>query len=115
MARFATLLTVLLVAFLIGGWSIGDDKKTTDDKKDPPAKLRGMLPANWGKLGLTDEQKQKVYKVQKDYGEKIDKLEAEIKKIDDEMKAERYKILTDAQKARLKEILSKEPGGDKKE
>src|SRR5262249_30913098 len=39
------------------------DKK--EDKKD--TKVKGVLPANWGKLGLTDDQKQKVYKTQAEY------------------------------------------------
>jgi len=33
----------------------GQDKK--EDKKDPPTKIIGVLPPNWGKLSLSDDQK----------------------------------------------------------
>ena len=68
-------------------------------------KLKGTLPANWGKLGLSDEQKQKVYKVQADFGDQIAKLEAQVKDLKAKEKTEMEKVLTDAQKARLKELL----------
>ena len=58
----------------MGGWLHGEDAKD----KDTP-KLKGQLPANWGKLGLTDEQKQKVYKVQAEFKEKIADLEKQLK------------------------------------
>lgn len=105
MTRFRLVLGVLAVAFVLAGWSLGDDKKTTtaDDKKEPP-RLKGQLPANWKKLGLTDEQTQKVYKIQGEYDAKIDALEAQIRKLKQDEKGDLMKVLTDAQKARLKEI-----------
>lgn len=46
---------------LRGGLLHGQDKKT----KLPSS--TASLPANWAKLGLTDEQKLKVYEVQADF------------------------------------------------
>jgi Spy/CpxP family protein refolding chaperone len=101
---------VLAVALLAGSMLQGQDKKD-----DTPSKVKGVLPANWGKLGLTDEQKQKIYKVQADYNDKIGTLEKQLKDLKATEKGEMEKVLTDAQKARLKEILqSKVPAGDKK-
>jgi hypothetical protein len=102
---------VVAVALLTGTWVCGQDKK------DDTTKVKGVLPANWGKLGLSDEQKQKVYKVQADYGDKIAALEKQIKDLKAQEKTEMEKVLTDAQKARLKEILlGKVPGAtDKKD
>ncbi|HEX4609495.1 MAG TPA: hypothetical protein VH092_14955, partial [Urbifossiella sp.] len=74
-------------------------------KDDPSPKAKGTLPPSWGKLGLTDVQKQDVYSIQNKYGTEIDKLDAKIKEMkaarDKEMKA----VLTPEQKKRLEEIL----------
>ncbi len=106
-----SVLGVVVVALLAGGWLLGDDTKKTDDTKDT-VKVRGQLPQNWGKLGLTDEQKQKIYKVQNDIGAKIDKLEQQIADLKKDQKTEMEKVLTDAQKKRLKEILAEKGPAD---
>ena len=100
---------VVAVALLAGSWLHGQDKKD-----DTPTKVKGVLPANWGKLGLTDEQKQKVYKVQNDFDAKIAALDKQIKDLKAQERGEMEKVLTDAQKARLKEILLDKVPGDKK-
>src|SRR5713101_1017971 len=101
MSKVRLSLGVVLVAFLVGGLSLAQDKKDT-----PPAKAKGTLPANWKKLGLTDEQTQKVYKVRADYGDRINALKQKITQLQSDDKAELLKLLTDAQKARLKEIAT---------
>lgn len=101
---------VPIVALLVGlvvlsGGLIGQDKKDDPKKNDTP-KAKGVLPANWGKLGLEDKQKQEIYKIQNKYNGEIDKLEAKIKELkstrDKEMKA----VLTPEQKKRLDDILT---------
>jgi hypothetical protein len=94
------------VVLLAGGGLYGDDKK--DDK------VKGTLPPNWGKLGLTDVQKQQVYKTQKEHRDKIADLESQIKKLKEGEKEELLKVLTPEQKARLKEIINSK-AGDKTE
>lgn len=92
-----------------------DDKKEAakkDDGKDEmkeegtSGRVRGQLPANYRKLALSEQQKQKIYRIQAEYDDKIKEAEDKIAKL----KAERSKtvegVLTDAQKARLKEIQS---------
>jgi len=44
----------------------------TPKKDDPPVKVKGFLPMNWGKIGLSDDQKQEIYKIQAKYGGEID-------------------------------------------
>jgi len=94
MVRLGGIILVVFAALLIVNGSSGQDTK-----------LKGVLPANWGKIGLSDEQKQKVYKVQADFNDQISKLEAQLKEAKTKEKAEMEKVLTDAQKARLREIL----------
>jgi hypothetical protein len=104
MSRCRLMLAALIAALLLGGGSVGQDKKTDDKKDQPPVKLKGQLPPNWKKLGLSEDQVQKVYKVQADYDAKINALEQQIKKLKQDEKGDLMKVLTDAQKARLKEI-----------
>jgi hypothetical protein len=93
------LILPLVVMVLMCGWLVGDDPK------DPPVKLKGKLPTTFKKLGLSEEQIQSVYKTQAKYVTQIDQLTAKIAQLKKEEKAELEKILTPAQKARLREIL----------
>ena len=74
-----------------------------------------MTPPNWRLLGLTDEQTQKVYKLQTKYNEEIDTLEAKIKELKDKLKKEQLTVLTAEQKKRLEDILKEKAGTDKKD
>src|SRR4051794_32043421 len=58
------------------------DKSTKHDK--PPVKVRGQLPPYYKKLGLRDDQVQKVYRVRADYKGKVDALKKKI----DQLKAD---------------------------
>src|SRR5438067_1039804 len=86
-------------------WVDGQDA-TKKDSKDPAPKMRGTLPQNWGKLGLSDEQKQKIYEAQNKYRAKIDALKKQITEMQDQEKKDMEGVLTDAQKARLREIVA---------
>ncbi len=88
-----------------------DDPKAEEKDKDPAPKYKGQLPPNWKKLGMTDEQTQTVYKVQAKYGEKIDKLEDQIKELKGKRDKERYDILTKEQQKRLEELSKPKAGG----
>jgi hypothetical protein len=102
MLRPRALLGMLAIALLMGGWLHGEDTKDGKDDK----KIKGTLPANWGKLGLTDKQKQDVYKAQSEYKDKIADLEKQIKELKEAEKSAMEKVLTDEQKKRLKEIVN---------
>jgi Spy/CpxP family protein refolding chaperone len=102
---------VILAAAFIGlanPWVEGQDRA-----KDAPAKLRGQLPQNWGKLGLTDEQKQRVYRIQSEVRSKVDALEAQIADLKEKERKDLEGVLTAAQKARLREILAGKGPKDK--
>jgi len=87
-----------LVCLLGGGLLHGQDSITA-------AKLKGYLPPNYGKLGLSDEQKQKVYKIQGDYNQKTADLEKQLKALKEQEKSDLLKVLSEGQKAKLKELL----------
>ena len=95
-----------------------DDAKKDDvkvpakgkDGKEATSKGRGQLPTYWGQLGLTDLQKQNVYKIQGKHNEESDKLELQIKEMKVKMVEERGKILTPEQKSRLEDILKAKAG-----
>ncbi len=90
------------------------DGAFTQEKKAPPkvngtqiqedGPVKGRLPANWGKLGLTDKQKEAVYKITDKYNKEIAKLKKEITKLQSEQKSQLEGLLTPEQKKRLIEI-----------
>jgi len=105
MTRVRLVAMAFLFAVICSPWAAGNP---ADDKSDkaPDTKMRGQLPQNWSKLGLSDKQKQDIYRVQNDFNTKMDALR---KQLDDLKAAERKeleKVLTPAQKERLKEILT---------
>jgi hypothetical protein len=115
MLRLRFGIPLIIVGIITSGWLSGQDKD-----KEAPTRLKGKLPPNWKKLGLSDDQVQSVFKVQQKYGGQIDQLTSKIADLRKEEKGALDKILTPAQKDRLREILTgekttkdKEPVKDK--
>jgi hypothetical protein len=108
LARILAASTMLAAIFLLSS-----DGVVSQDRKDSP-KIKGQIPRGWGKLNLSAAQKQEVYKIQAEYGEKIAKIKEEITKLE----AEEYKklvgVLTAEQKKQLLAGLGGE-GADPKE
>jgi Spy/CpxP family protein refolding chaperone len=96
--RLIAAISVLGAVLLLGNGLPGQDKK--DEKK--PAPLRGVLPPNWGHLGLSDEQKQKVFKIEADARVKILELEKQISELKERRYAAMQSVLTEEQKKKLK-------------
>ena len=92
------------LALLAGIVLVANSGLYSQEKKEP--KARGMLPANWGKLELTADQKSAIYKVQAKYKEDIAKLRAKIKELEVEERREMVKLLTPEQKKRLEELAT---------
>jgi Spy/CpxP family protein refolding chaperone len=113
MSRVCLCLFVCALLLLSGG-ATGQDKKDDpkkDDpkKNDPPVKLKGMLPQYWGQLGLSDEQKQNIYRVQNQHDTEIKKLEAKIAELKATKLREMRAVLTADQKKKLEEkVLGKD-------
>ena len=105
--------TALMVGLLAGGLLLGDDTKGKDDKEAPVIVKAGRLPKNYKKLGLSEDQTKKLYVIMATYQAKIDELESKKKALKKEEAAQMDKLLTEAQLARLKELLLGETGKDK--
>jgi Spy/CpxP family protein refolding chaperone len=103
MTRIRNLFALLAILVLVGWLAAADDKKA-DDKTDTAPRAKGTLPQGWKGLGLTDSQKSQIYTIQSNYRGKIEELEQKIRELRQQERAEALKVLTDAQKARLKEI-----------
>lgn len=75
-----------------------------------PAKVAkkpsGRLPAQYGKLGLSDEQRYEIYGVQATYKKQIDELEKQIDSLKAKQKTEVEAVLTADQKKKLDELLA---------
>src|SRR5262245_1649762 len=86
------MIALLVVTVLLAGSIRAQDKA----KEKPP-----ILPANWGKLDLSAEQKTKALKMHSDYHEKLDALEMQIKQLRTKHKADMEALLTDEQRKNL--------------
>ena len=106
-AGVLALFTCLLV---LSGGLVGQDKKDDpkkDEKKtDSSVKVKGTLPSNWGKLGLTDTQVQEVYKIRNKHNDEIDRLKTKIKELETTRDKESKAVLTTDQTKRLDDILT---------
>jgi hypothetical protein len=102
-SRFCVL-ALLGAMFVLSGGLVGQEPKE-DKKAVNPTKVKGVLPRNWGKIGLSDSQRQEIYKIQNKYDEEIDKLEAKIKELKAAQTREMRTVLTADQKKRLEEIV----------
>lgn len=91
--KIGTCLLVAVMAFQV-----------TAQEKKPAKDPRGPLPTHFGKLGLSDEQKDGMYKIHDDYKAQIDALSAQLKKLQAERLTKLEEKLTPTQKSRLKEL-----------
>jgi len=108
-ALMFVLIVLLGLAFLAPGHS-QETKKEEKKKEEPPAKLKGYLPQFFGKLGLSAEQKQKIYKIRADVKAKLDDLDKQKNKIRAEEKEALEKVLTPDQFKQLKALRTGEKG-----
>lgn len=75
---------------------------------------KGRLPSNYGKLGLTDAQKTKIYGVQGSYEDQLDALEKQTAALKSKRDGEIEAILTPEQKKILQALVdSKDDKKDK--
>jgi hypothetical protein len=66
---------------------------------------KGTLPANWKKLGLTQEQEVKIRNISLEYRVKIQDLEKQIDDLKTRQKREQFNVLTEDQKDKLRKLV----------
>jgi Spy/CpxP family protein refolding chaperone len=109
MLRIRLAVTCSLALFLSASWLMGqDNKSTSDDAKPATGKTKGVLPKYFSKLGLTDEQRQKVYKITTSYKTKIDALTEQLDQLKSQRQAELLKVLDENQRTHLRELETHE-------
>lgn len=101
MIRLRSTIPLLVVGMFWSGLLMGDDKKTEKD----PIIISKRLPANYSKLGLSQKQKNDIYRVRAKYETEIQELQQKINELRDQQKIAFERVLTPSQKARLREIL----------
>jgi Spy/CpxP family protein refolding chaperone len=95
-----------ILALTTAGVTIADDTK---------GKTKGTLPQGWSKLGLSEDQKNKIYDIHNKHHTKIEELKKQIKDEEEKMTKEQAAVLTPEQKNKLKEALDTKLGdGEKK-
>ena len=108
---------VLLTCCSMVGWSQDAAKPTTKGvaaEKKEDKKPTNRLPSNYGKLGLTDAQKDKVYAVQEKYDSQLDALEEQIKSLKAKRSSETEAVLSPEQKKILKDLTDEAKEKDAK-
>ena len=107
--RMVTGTAVVLLALGVGmlpglvAQEAGKAKGKNEEKK-AAKKAEGRLPSNYGKIGLTDDQKKKVYDIQDRYEEEIKELEKKLADVKAKQTAEYEAVLTSNQKESLRAL-----------
>jgi len=85
--------------------STATDSSTTTKPtgKTAPPDVTHRVPSGYAKLGLTDQQKEKLYKIQAEYSTKIQNLEKQVSDLRDRRQEEFESVLTAPQKRLLAE------------
>ena len=76
-------------------------KKSTKKSSSKKSEITGRLPHHYGKLELKDEQREKIYKIQAKYADKIAKLQKELDALKGKVDTESQKVLTTTQRRNL--------------
>jgi hypothetical protein len=110
MNRLCALIGVVVIGIAASGLLFGDEK---DAKSDAKVVKQGALPPNYSKLGLSDDQKKKIRQVQGEYRAKIQELEDQIKDLRKKERLAMEDVLTDTQRARLRDLVLEKAPGDR--
>jgi hypothetical protein len=112
--RFASMVVAAGIALALGSQglmqpTVGQEKTAATEKAAPAKtakKPTGRLPAYYAKVGVSDEQRKKIYSVQATYDTQIAALQKQIDELKAKEDAEVVAVLTPEQKAKLDELLA---------
>lgn len=114
--RLSLIAAALFASFILSGSRANDrtasprDRATMQDAQfvalqKKPRKFRGRLPAYWGRIGLSTEQRKKIYGVQLSYRPKIQMLQKQLEELRDKQAKEMEAVLKPEQKKKLADLL----------
>lgn len=83
----------------------GAGAKEAGTKEAGAKETKRRLPRYYGKLGLSDTQREKIYGIQSKYDADLDKLEKQLAELKNKQDADCRKILTADQKKQLTELV----------
>jgi TolA-binding protein len=93
-----------ILTLLSMGWQITVAQTPANPPQAEAPMRQRPLPANYGRLALSDDQKKQAYAVLNEYQARIDELQQQVRKLLEEREAKLQGVLTEAQKARLQEL-----------
>lgn len=79
-------------------------RRQDDDTPAPKASRLRRLPPHFGKLKLKPAQIEEIYDIRESYGEKLNKLQAQLEKLRAQQTAEVEDVLTRTQQTALKKL-----------
>lgn len=103
----AILLSAVALPSLISAQSKGEPESPSQqpgESETAETKPRGRLPNHFGKLGISEEQRTRIYSIQADYDERIDDLLSQIEELVANRDSDINAVLTEGQRARLREL-----------
>lgn len=107
MIRLRLMVPMFVVGMFWSSFLLGEDKKTAKE----PIIVSKRLPANYSKLNLSKQQKDKIYRIRGKYEVEIQELTEKISELREQEKADCEGVLTPEQLARYRQILL---GSDRK-
>lgn len=81
-------------------------KETKAETKPARKKARGRVPAHYGKLNLSQEQKDKIYTIRAEYKTQIDSLKKQLEALKEKEMQECETVLTADQKKDLTKFVA---------
>lgn len=103
------MLSMMQEATFLSLVSAQDTTTQEEDNPTPPTarkKPRGRVPNQYGKLGLSQKQKEEIYSIQAKYRADIEELQQQINDIQLQQASDVITVLTNEQREDLKEILA---------
>jgi TolA-binding protein len=106
MSRTQTTLATLFVLLAISApqWIAAQAPTEPAAAAEDDSKSRGRLPNLYGKLGVSEVQRERIYSIQGEYNAKIDDLLAQVEELRGERDTAMEAVLTNGQRQRLKEL-----------
>ena len=80
--------------------------KSKRSTRETASVIKGRLPRYFGKLGLDDGQRQRVYELQAEYDAKITSLLAQIEELQTSRNSHYQKILKPTQREKLEDLVA---------